>query len=119
MAGIELDGFEGLETLLQEMTIDEADEKKAIKKALEPIADEIEKNTPVGTTGRLKRLKVTIKKDGLAVVGTIKMGAFYDIFQEFGTSKSKKNVGFFERSVNRTQREAIEILTSELLDKVK
>lgn len=115
MAGIELQGFEELENLLQDMTIDEYDEKKAIKKAIDIIANEVEKNTPMGATGRLKRLKKTVKKEGLATVGIIKMGAFYDIFQEFGTSKSKKNVGFFERSVNKTQDQAVEILSNELL----
>jgi hypothetical protein len=40
---------------------------------------------------------------------------FYDVLQEFGTSKSKKNVGFFERSVNKTEKEAIQILANELL----
>ncbi len=115
MPGIELEGFDELENLLQDITIDETDEKKAMKSAINVIGDEVEKNTPEGTTGRLKRIKKTVKKEGLATVGIIKMGAFYDIFQEFGTSKSKKNAGFFERSVNKTQDEAMEILTKELL----
>lgn len=113
--GIELDGFDDLEQMLQDMTIDEADEKKAMKKAIEVIANEVDRNTPEGTTGRLKRIKKSVKKEGLATVGIVKMGAFYDIFQEFGTSYSKKNKGFFERSVNKTQNEALEVLSSELL----
>lgn len=112
---IEINGFEELEELLQDMTIDEADEKKAMKRAIEIIATEIEKNTPEGATGRLKKIKKSIKKEGFATVGTVKMGAFYDIFQEFGTSYSKKNKGFFERSVNKTQNEVLEVLSNELL----
>lgn len=115
MTGIELEGFEEFESMLQDMTIDEADERKALRKSIKIIASEVEKNTPVGATGRLKKLKIKVKKEGLATVGSFSMGAFYDKFQEFGTSKSKKNVGFFERSVNKTQNEVINTLTKELL----
>lgn len=119
MSGIEIDGFKDLEKLLQNMSITETDEKKAMKKAIEVIANEVEKNTPVGSTGRLKNIKKTVKKDGFGIVGIVKMGAFYDVFQEFGTSQGKKHVGFFDRSVNKTQSEAIDILAKELLDEIK
>ena len=119
MSEIEIDGFEDLESMLQDMTITESDEKKAMKKAIEPIATEIEKNTPK-RTGKLKSsVSKTVKKDGFATVGIVRMGKFYDKFQEFGTSKSKKNVGFFERSVNKSKDEAISILANELLNKAK
>lgn len=119
MNGIEIEGFEELETMLQEMTITEEDEKKAMKLAINPIAEEVEKNTPEDTGKLKKSVKRQVKKDGLAIVGIVRMGRFYDTFQEFGTSKSKKNVGFFERSVNKSQNEAVKILGAELLDKVK
>jgi HK97 gp10 family phage protein len=119
MSGIQIEGFEELEELLQDMTIDESDEKKAIRKAIDVIGDEVEKNTPVGATEKLKKIKKSVKKEGFATVGTVKMGAFYDIFQEFGTSQQKKHIGFFERSVEKSKDEAIEILGKELLDKAK
>jgi HK97 gp10 family phage protein len=116
--GIEIEGFEGLEDLLQQMTISESDEKNAMKKALEPVAKEIESNSPLGNSGRLKRLKIQVKKKDLATIGIIKTTAFYDIFQEFGTSQQKNNVGYFERSVRSKENEAISILFKNLLVKV-
>lgn len=112
---IELDGFDDLETLLQDMTITEADEKKAMKKALKPIVDEIEKNTPERSKKLKKSIKRIVKREGLAIVGIVRLGKFYDVFQEFGTSQTKANVGFFEKSVNRSENEAIEVLRQELL----
>lgn len=117
MASIELSGFDELENLLSDMTIDEADSKKAMKNAIEVLADEIERNTPEGSTGNLKKLKTKISKDGLAIKGTVKLGAFYGMFQEFGTSKSKSHVGFFERSVNSKKDNAINVLANELLNR--
>lgn len=115
-SGIELSGFNELESLLQDMTIDEADEKKAMREAISIIGEEVEKNTPVGSTQRLKKsLKRQVKKEGFATVGIVRFGVFWDMFQEFGTSKSKKNVGFFERSVNRSQDNALNKLANELL----
>lgn len=113
--GIEIDGFEDLEELVQDMVITEADEKKAMKKALEPIANEVERNTPEKTSKLKKSVIKSIKKESFATIGIVRMGRFYDVFQEFGTSKSKAHVGFFEKSVNKTEKEAIYILSKELL----
>lgn len=120
MDGIEISGFDELENLLQDMTISDADEKKAMKKAIEPIYQEIYVNAPIGKTRKLKKqITKAVKKEDFATIGVIKLGAFYSMFEEFGTSKSKSHVGFFERSVNKTEKQALEILTKELIDKVK
>lgn len=116
--GIEIEGMEGFTEMLQDMTIDEADEKKAMREAIKPIADEIEKNT-TKRTGKLSKLSKTVKKEGLATVGIVRTKQFYDTFEEFGTSTAKHNVGYFERSVKNTEDEATEILAKELLDKAK
>ena len=116
---IEVEGMEEFEEMLVDMTIDKSDEKKAMREAIKPIAKEIEMNTPIGKTGRLKKLSKTVKKDGLATVGIIRTKMFYDRFQEFGTSKQKANIGFFSNSVDNTTDKALEILTKELLDKAK
>lgn len=119
MNGIEADGFEELEKMLQEMTITEEDEKKAMRAAIKPIAEEVKKNTPEDTGELKKSIRKQVKKDGLATVGIVRLGRFYDVFQEFGTSKSKKNVGFFEKSINKSKDEAVKVLGKELLEKVK
>jgi HK97 gp10 family phage protein len=115
MASIDIDGFDDLEQLLQDMTITPSDEKKAMKKALEPIAQEVEMNAPERTGYSRKQIKTTVNKEDFATIGRVKLGAWYSIFNEFGTSQSKKWIGFFERSVNKAKDEAIEILTRELL----
>lgn len=116
--GIELEGMEEFTSMLENMTIDEADERKAVRNAIKPIADEIEKNT-TKRSGKLSKISKTVKKEGVATVGIIKTKQFYDIFEEFGTSMSKHNVGYFDRSVKNTEGEAISVLTKELLDKVR
>lgn len=118
MNGIEISGFDDFENLLQDMTISDLDEKKAMKKAIEVIAVGVERDTPIGNSGKLKKIKRSIKKEVFATVGKIELGAFYGMFDEYGTSHSKKHVGFFETSVNRTQDQAIEVLKNELLNKV-
>ncbi len=116
MSGFELSGFEELETLLQDMTLTEAEEKKAVKKSIDVIAKVVESNTPIGKTGSTKKqIKTKVSKDDFSVTGQIIMGAFYTGFEEFGTSQQKHHVGFFERSVNSSQNEALEILAKELL----
>ena len=115
MSGFELSGFEELETLLQDMTLTEAEEKKAVKKSIDVIAKVVESNTPTKTGNMKKQIKTTVSKDDFSITGTLKMGAFYSMFEEFGTSQQKNHVGFFERSVNSTQNEALEVLAKELL----
>ncbi|NFQ85118.1 hypothetical protein FDG04_07310 [Clostridium sporogenes] len=117
--GIEIEGLDEFTDFLQDMTLTESDEKKAVREAIEPIGNMVEKNSPTGYTGRLKRISKTVKRDGLATVGIVRTKVFYDIFQELGTSKQKKNVGYFERSVKGVEDKAISILTKILLDKAK
>lgn len=116
--GIEIEGMEEFTDMLSDMTIDETDEKKAMREAIKPIAEEIEKNT-TKRSGKLSKISKTVKKEGLATVGIVKTKQFYDIFEEFGTSMSKHNVGYFDRSVKNTEDKAINILAKELLDKAK
>jgi HK97 gp10 family phage protein len=116
---IETEGFEEIETMLQDMTITLEDESKAMRKAIEPIYEEVDKTAPEHTGSLRKQVKKQVKKDGVATVGVIKLGAWYSLFNEFGTSMSKKHVGFFSRAVNKTADEAVNILAKELLDKAK
>ncbi|WP_096635853.1 HK97-gp10 family putative phage morphogenesis protein [Clostridium cochlearium] len=116
--GIEIEGMEEFTDMLQDMTLDEADEKKAMRNAIKPIAEEIEKNT-TKRTGKLAKLSKTVKREGLGTVGIIRTKQFYDIFEEFGTSNGKHNIGYFSNSVDNTTDKALEILAKELLDKAK
>jgi HK97 gp10 family phage protein len=112
---IDIDGFDDLEDYIQEMNITEEDGKRAVRKALNPIEEEVQKNTP-SRSGKLKKsIKLNVKIEDLAIVGTVRLNRFYDFMQEFGTSQQKQHVGFFERSIKNSQDNAIAILTRELL----
>lgn len=117
MSEIEIDGLNDIISFNENLIITEADERKAMKKALEPVAKQLTDDTPKGATKKLSKVKISMVREGFATVGNIRLGAWWDMFQEFGTSKSKKHVGFFERSVNSTQDKAVEILSNELLNK--
>ena len=123
MNGIEISGLDELSESLSEMALSDAKERSAIRKAVKKIATELEKDSPKRTSNKsnlkLSKVKVTVSKDGITNVGMVKTGAWWDKFQEFGTSKSKKNVGYFERSVRKTEDEAVQILGEELLKKIK
>ncbi|OOM64239.1 hypothetical protein CLBEIC_55560 [Clostridium beijerinckii] len=98
------------------MTLTEADEKKAMKDGIDVIYNAVESNTPVGETGKMKKeIKTKVSKDDFSVTGQVIMGAWYTGFEEFGTSQQKHHVGFFERSVNSSQNEALEVLAKGLL----
>lgn len=116
MNGVEVEGFEGLTELIGDMNVTTEDERRAMKKALNPVQNKLERDTPKGYTKKLSKIKVSIKKDGFATVGVVKLGAWWDIFQEFGTSYQKSNVGFFDRSVQETTKEVLKILYDELLN---
>ena len=116
---IEFSGFDDLEGLIQDMTLTEQDKSKAMRAALKPVYEETQKNTPVRSE-KLKESEIMqVKKEGFATVGIVRYGVFWDFMNEFGNSKNKKHVGFFERSVNKSTNEALNILANELLDKVK
>jgi len=112
---IEISGFTEFENLLHDMTISDAEEKKAMKLAIIPIKDALEQATPEGKTGKLEKIKTTVKKEGFATVGTLKLGAFWGMFQEYGTSTQRAHVGFFENTIRHTEGSALSILTRELL----
>jgi len=112
---IELSGFEELESLLRDMTISDAKESAAMRLAIVPIKEGLVQSTPQGKTKRLMDIKSAVKKEGFATVGILKLGVFYGMFQEYGTSRQRAHVGFFDSTVRRKEREALAILTRELL----
>lgn len=117
--GIEIEGMDEFTDMLENMTIDEADEKRAVRKGLDVIDKSLDGQIPVGKTKRLSKRKKSVKKEGLATVGIVRLTAFYDFMREFGTSQSKSNAGFFDRAVKNSESEAVEEVAKELLEKAK
>ena len=119
MARIELDGFDELNKLLESMTLSEDDEKKAISAALVPVEAEVQKNTPVDTEKLKKSIRAQVGKEDGQMVGKIILGDYHGRFQEYGTSTQNKNVGFFARSIRKSKDEAMRILKTELVNRLK
>lgn len=118
--GVDFSGFDELEDYIRDMEVTPEDEKRAMKKGIESAYDEVIKNTPVGRTGELKKnTKMTVKIKDMAVIGTIKADKFYAGFLEYGTSESKKHVGYFSNAVGNKTDEVVQTIADELSQKVK
>ena len=117
MSGIEVEGFDDLENTIQSMTLTDSDKTKAMKAAIKPMYDTTQNVTPVRSGALKQSEKMQVKKEDMATVGIVRYGKFWDIFNEFGTSKDKSHVGFFSRAIDQSSDEAVQILAKQLLDK--
>lgn len=115
---LKLEGMEELEKLIQEMTLDNRDLSKAAKNGIEILAKKLEKDSPE-KSGRLSKIKTSVKNTGLGVEAAAKAGMFYDVFQEFGTSEQKAHVGYFESSVRKNADNAIKEVAKVVFEKIK
>ena len=119
MSEIILEGCEELEKLFDNMILSQIDKRKAVKNGIKVIADGLEKDTPKGPTGELAEIKVTVREKDLATEGLARSKAFYDIFQEFGTSEQKAHVGYFENSVNSNSNKALSEMAEVIFNKMR
>lgn len=120
MASIQVSGFENIESMIQNMTLSDAEEKKIMKGAIEPIFEEVKSNTPVGKTKKMQEgVKLQVRREDMAIVGKIILLDWSSMFQEFGTSQQKHHVGFFERSVNSNTDKVVNFLAERLFEKIK
>lgn len=116
---IKLEGYEEFEKLLENMVFSVEDKKKSVRNGIKVIAKHLEEDSPKGKTGKLSKVKTKIKDEGLYTEAIAYSSAFYDVFQEFGTSEQKSHVGYFDRSVKNNKDEAIEAVAKILLGKIK
>lgn len=112
---IDLSGMDEFQDLIKDMEITDEKGKAAMRKAIKPAAKEVISNSPERTKKLKNSVVQSVKKENLCIVGSVKLGMFYGGLEEFGTSKSKKHVGFFSRSINKTKDEVVKILADELL----
>lgn len=108
-----------MEDLFKDMVFSSLDKRKAIKAGINVIAEGLEKDTPKGPTGKLAEIKVTVREKDLATEGIARSKSFYDIFQNFGTSEQKANVGYFERSVNQNEDKALSNVADIIFSKMR
>ena len=115
---IKLEGMEELEKTIQDMTLDNRELRKAVKNGIDTIAKGLEKDSPK-KSGKLAKIKTNIKNNGLGIEGIARAGTFYSIFQEFGTSKQKAHVGYFENSVRQNADKAIKDIAEVVFKNIK
>lgn len=116
---IELDGLDEFQEFIDDMSLNITTKKQAVRQGIKVIGQRLEKDTPVGATGELSEIKISVKESNLAIEGTAKSEAFYDIFQEYGTSEQKANVGYFDRSIEDHQEEAISKVAQTIFRKMR
>ena len=119
MSYIELEGFEEFEEFIKNMALDTLTKKQSVRAGIKEIAKGLEEDSPVGPTGELSEIKTSVKENALAIEGTAKSEAFYDIFQEYGTSEQKAHVGYFERSVEANTDAAISKVAKVIFKKMR
>lgn len=99
----DIEGLEDLVDFLDDMEISEQLERKTLN-AMGDVALEGAKNNAPVDTGKLKNsIKKSVRKgeEGLIVeVGTNRVSAS---MTDWGTSKSRKNVGWFERGIDEVE----------------
>lgn len=117
--GIDISGLDELIEFNEKLLLTQDEEKAIVKKSIVPIKRALISTTPKGETGQLSKVKVRVRKLKFGVQGEVKGGAYYDRFQEYGTSFSKKNVGYFDKAIRQSEREAIDISEKELFKKIK
>lgn len=110
-----IEGFDDIFDEIKNMEISTSKKRKVLNQVGDVLVDGIEPHLPKRTGRYRKELAKHIRQldEGLSVV--VNSNAFYDIFEEFGTSKSKKNVGSFEKGVNSVADKAAEIAIKELI----
>lgn len=111
-----LEGIEDLEEYLKNNEMSEQKERNILKKVGGIIKSEVEKNAPERTGKLKKNVRFKIKKlyGGTSVVVDFNNNTFWDIFQELGTSKQRKNIGFFARSINNVEEEVLRVIKNEV-----
>ena len=117
-----LEGFDEFIDMCSDMQISDEDVYLTMKKALNAPKNEAKRNAPI-LSGRTKSaIKVKLKRDAFGgVIGIVLVDDFRAMFQEFMNTRQKgAHVGWFERSINKTESEVVDTLKKELLDsKVK
>lgn len=116
---IELDGLDEFQEFIKDMSLSTTTKKQAVRQGIKELGQGLENDTPVGPKGELSEIEISVKESNLSVEGTAKSKAFYDVFQNYGTSEQKANVGYFDRSVEDHQEEAISKVAQTIFRKMR
>lgn len=112
----DLSGLDELMNLCDEIEISDAKENKALNAGGEIILKAVEENAPnvTGKTKKSIKKKITKNEDGDKCC-KVYSNLWYDVFTEYGSSKNKKYIGWFNNSVDEIAEKAIEAMKEVIL----
>ena len=107
---LKLEGLQEFIDDLEETSISEADKERALNKAVIPLHNNIVDNAPE-KTGNLKKSFKKKVKGNTAIVTSDERYAF---ILEYGSSHTKKHMGYFTSAVEESEDAVLDILEEEL-----
>lgn len=116
--GISMDGFDKAVNMLEGMIIDDFKETELLKKC-KPITEEIKANQTVLTGSQYEGWRDSVKKIDGNKNFVISNDDFSWVFENFGTSISKHNIGYVDRAVNSKIDEVTESMIEFIEEQIK
>ncbi len=112
----DLSGLDELVDLCEEMDISDAKERKALNVGGDILLKSAIENAPdlTGYTEKSIKKKITKNDDGDKCV-KISVNAWDGVFSEYGSSKNKSHIGWFENSIDNNLDEAIQSMKDVIL----
>ena len=116
MSYIQVEGFDEVFIELDDMDISDFKKRKALNAAADD-AIEVASDASYRRTGKLSRSwnKRSKRVDGNIGV-QVYSKSFHDIYNELGSSKNKKHIGFFSRAIDRNTDKFMETIERGVLD---
>lgn len=100
-SGVEIDGRRFTKALAKRLAAMETEAERDVIRLAADIREDVQRRVPV-KSGKLRRsVRVTVRKNGRGLLATIRVGAFYGKFIEFGTSEQPPRP-FFRPAVHQS-----------------
>ena len=105
MSGVTITGIEQTESLFKELT--DAQVRKVANEIGDIVVDAMSANIARDTGASQKSIKKQVRKSDEGIKVSISPHTHYYIFDEFGTSKVKNNIGKLYRAIESSKSECI------------
>lgn len=112
---MEINGFDEIFSMLDDMEIGDGKVKKALNTGGDEFKKAMETSIVVKTGKSKKSIKKSISRIDGDLVCKITIRRWYYGFDEWGTSKNKKNIGKVENAVSSITDKVFELVKKEVL----
>lgn len=106
MSGVTINGIEQTESLFKELT--DAQVRKVANEIGDIVVDAMSANIAYDTGSSKKSIKKIVRKSDEGIKVSISPHTRYYIYDEFGTSKVKNNIGKLYRAIEGSKNECID-----------